>query len=166
MSSSLRLLRDSCGLAFNEFHRLFVDRESDAITFTGDLVPGSRRINSETPGLVSVVFILLRPGQDKDVFVTNVLVKRDFTAGPIAQECRRWARNSVPIKTKNLYVVPILYPRNLVLMLSDMKEITAFIGEQTASWLRVHAIAAMKDLESATAPNTPPCIFIILRAAK
>jgi hypothetical protein len=52
------------------------------------------------------------------MFVADVLVKRDFTTGPIAQECRRWACNSVPIKTKNLYVVLVWYPGNLVLMLS------------------------------------------------
>lgn len=31
---------------------------------------------------------------------------------------------------------------------------------------RCQEMAAMKDLESATAPNTPPCIFIICNAAR
>src|ERR1700730_4861517 len=31
---------------------------------------------------------------------------------------------------------------------------------------RCHEMAAMNDLESATAPNTPPCIFIICNAAR
>ena len=152
-------------------------------------VPGGLMVS--VPGDGFAILVPLRAAQDDDVLVAAVLVQRHMGGAVVAQQRGGGPVDAVAVQMMNLHAVAKRLPRNLILNLIDLKKILQLkrAGRESAISVRIpwaerkrndrvlkgrdsyfdprdQPKALSRADDSATAPKTPPCILIMLSAAR
>jgi hypothetical protein len=148
---------------------------------------GAGRMNAQAAGNDLAELILLRALEHQDVLVAGVKMKRYLAAGLETQQRGGGPGHSIAIETVNLDTLMEWLPRDIRLPLIRPGKIEVFQGMFYHGWMggeaghkvstvssplqpctaeKYYTMAAMKSAEFDTAPKTPPCILIILMAAR
>ena len=112
--------------AVEELHRFVVDREDDTAGFADHAMTGSGGADRERAGGNGAILVPLGASQDKDVLKPGVSVKRDLARLPEAKERGGRTLDTVPIEAVNLHSFLEGFPRNLVGIFGDAKEVAQF----------------------------------------
>ena len=183
----LRAVAQLPGLGILRRHEgdwLLVNRQDDAAGVAADAMGRAGGVDAEAAGGELSMLIGLGAGEDEDVLKTIVAMERDFPARREPQQRRGWPGQPIAVEPINLDPFLERLPRDTRFPIAGAREIESFKGmiddglkrgndgQSTVSHplttcpvQKNHWIAAMNASDGATAPNTPPCILIILSAA-
>jgi len=166
---------------------LLVDGEDDAAVLAADAVAGAGGMDAEAAGGDRAELVVLGALEDEDLLVAGVEMERDAAAGGEAEEGGGGACYPIAVETVDLDAfveslpwdvrLPVLRPGKIkavqdVLHCGWVGGNTGHEGVTVSSpgWdctaEKRYPMAEINCSDVATAPKTPPCILIILMAAR
>jgi hypothetical protein len=103
-----------------------VNSQDNTAIITAHLVPCAGRIDHQSPWLECPIFVPLRTGENQDMLVSCMFVHRYLTMLAVSNQSGRRSGDPVPVKAEDVYTLFVRFPRDLILVLGKVKNVTQY----------------------------------------